>query len=709
MPENQGAQKGPAPATMNHLEHEKSPYLLQHAANPVDWYPWGDDAFSRASREGKPVFLSIGYATCHWCHVMAHESFEDPDVAALLNRDFVCVKVDREERPDIDRFYMGVSQMMTGRGGWPLTIIMTPEKKPFFAATYIPKESRFGMAGLSDLLPRIVSLWRDRREDLLNSAEAIVKSQHPEPVKKESEDPDMSLLNECYEELVLRFDPEYGGFSNAPKFPTPHTLLFLLRYWKRTGKDRALVMIEKTLLALSLGGIHDHLGGGFHRYSTDTRWRVPHFEKMLYDQALLLMAYTEVFQATQKPEYRDIAADIIGYVLRDLTSEDGVFLSAEDADSEGREGTFYLWTKTEIRSILGPRDADLAERVFNISSEGNFYDAETAGGNILYIARPVNEIAPSLGMTGPELEARLSAIRSSLFQTRSRRLRPLRDDKQLTDWNGLFIAALAQSARVFDDGSYLAAAQKAMQALLARMQVQGGGLLHRYRDGEAAIPAFGEDYAFVIMALIQLYHATSDPEYVSTAIGLNEYFTRHFADEVNGGYFSVSDYGEVLPVRNKDVYDGAIPSCNSVAFDNLLRLAALTGDERFGEKAAGVARTFLHDVMRSPSSHTWFLCVVDRALGPSQEVVIAGESDPSGTSEMMNAIRSHYLPNLTVICLKPGLSRSKVETIAPFVRGMVSREGCATVYVCSGKSCAEPVTKNGQMLELLGVRRGKSG
>ena len=393
MPGKKRAAKQGTVAIHNHLTGEKSPYLLQHATNPVDWYPWGDEAFARAAREDKPLFLSIGYATCHWCHVMAHESFEDSEIAGLLNRDFVCVKVDREERPDIDSLYMRVSQMMTGRGGWPLTIVMTPEKKPFFAATYIPKESRFGMVGLTGILPRIATLWRERRAELLDSARRIVDSLQPDHRRTSHRDPDLSLLTAGYEEFVLRFDAGYGGFGNAPKFPSPHTLLFLLRYWKRTGKDRALVMVEKTLHALAMGGIHDQIGGGFHRYSTDARWRVPHFEKMLYDQALLLMAYTEAFQATRKQEYRDIADDIVSYVLRDLTSSDGTFFSAEDADSEGREGAFYLWTTTEVEAVLGHRDAGIAARVFNITEEGNFPDPESPGKNVLYRTREARELA----------------------------------------------------------------------------------------------------------------------------------------------------------------------------------------------------------------------------------------------------------------------------------------------------------------------------
>jgi hypothetical protein len=706
---NPAVKMAPEVTRPNRLANEKSPYLLQHANNPVDWYPWGTEAFSRAAREDKPVFLSIGYTTCHWCHVMAHESFEDTDVAGLLNRDFVCVKVDREERPDIDGFYMAVSQMMTGRGGWPLTIVMTPEKKPFFAATYIPKESRFGMAGLSDLLPRLATLWRERRTELLDSAGEILDALRPEPRGKSSAGPDHSLLSDCYEELVLRFDAGNGGFGNAPKFPTPHVLLFLLRYWKRTGKGRALAMVEKTLLSMARGGIHDHLGGGFHRYSTDARWRVPHFEKMLYDQALLLMAYTEAFEATRKQEYREIAEEIVAYVLRDLTSPEGTFYSAEDADSEGSEGTFYLWTTGELERVLGHDDAGLAAQVFSIAPEGNFTEQESAGKNILYQKRPVHELAAELNIPCPQLVARLETIQMALFRERSKRPRPVCDDKELTDWNGLFIAALARASWVFDNTNYRKAAEKAMRVLLSRMRSPGGSLLHRYRDGEVAIPAFGDDYAYVIMALIQLYGSSSDPEYLSEALRLQVYFTTHFNDAETGGYFSVSDLSEDLPVRSKEIYDGALPSCNSVAFDNFVRLAEFTGDERFGEMAAEIARTFLRDVAQSPASYTWFVGAVNRALGPSQQVVIAGETDETGTLAMMGAIRSHYLPLLSIHALTSAFRRDEIAKVVGFVEWMVPVEGRATAYVCSGKSCAVPVTDTKKMLELLGLDDAKTG
>ena len=412
--------QGQSPVTddvkYNRLIHEKSPYLLQHATNPVDWYPWGAEAFFRAANDDKPVFLSIGYATCHWCHVMAHESFEDNSVAALLNRDFICIKVDREERPDIDSIYMSVCQMMTGQGGWPLTIIMTSEKKPFFPGTYFPRESRFGITGLKDLIPRITRLWHEKREDLFRSADQITAALHQEQDTMPSGTPKISLLNSGYEELALRFDSEYGGFSRAPKFPTPHTLLFLLRFWRRTGNERALLMVEKTLREMQSGGIFDQIGGGFHRYSTDKQWRVPHFEKMLYDQALLVMSYTEAYQALKKDTFRKTAEEIITYTLRDLTSPEGAFYSAEDADSEGGEGCFYLWTSKEMEKILGKDDTMYASRAFNVTPSGNYHTPESGNAqNILFLQPSMTESESSPGLLHSSPELRLESIRARLF------------------------------------------------------------------------------------------------------------------------------------------------------------------------------------------------------------------------------------------------------------------------------------------------------
>jgi uncharacterized protein YyaL (SSP411 family) len=687
----------------NRLINEKSPYLLQHAANPVDWYPWGDEAFARARREDKPVFLSIGYATCHWCHVMAHESFEDTEVAALLNKDFICIKVDREERPDIDSIYMSVCQKMTGQGGWPLTLIITPEKKPFFAGTYIPKYGRFGINGLLDLLPRITTLWREKRREIISSADEMVTALQDSRESAPGAEPDRALLQEGYQELAVRFDEVYGGFGGAPKFPTPQTLIFLMRFWKRTGTERALAMAEKTLDMMSRGGICDQIGGGFHRYSTDARWQVPHFEKMLYDQALLVMAYTEAYQATRNPQFRKTAEEIIAYVIRDLTSPGGAFFSAEDADSEGGEGAFYLWTIEEAEQVLGRNDAVFAARYFSMTDAGNYpAPGGLKGQNILFRTPAPGSHAPSRGISANG--SRIESIKSRLFNARAQRPHPSLDDKILADWNGLFIAALAQAARTFGNDAYLAAARRAMQFVLNDMHDDTGNLLHRYRDGEAAIPAFGDDYVFLVSALIELYESTFEPSYLSSALEHHARFVLHFQDAERGGFYTTSDREKIILARKKEIYDGALPSCNSVAFENLVRLAHLTGDRTFEEDGLALFRCFVTTVQQSPSGYTGFLCALDNAIGPVHDVVITGDRDTPAAGAMIEALRDHYLPDSVVLYLPTDESRDLLFTLAPFTRDLNFVPVIAQAYVCSGHTCFLPTGDVPQMLKFLGCK-----
>jgi uncharacterized protein YyaL (SSP411 family) len=678
----------------NRLALEKSPYLLQHAANPVDWYPWGDEAFSRALEENKPVFLSIGYATCHWCHVMAHESFEDQTVAGLLNRDFICIKLDREERPDLDSMYMAACQQMTGQGGWPLTIIMTPDRRPFYAATYIPKERSGPVPGLVELLPRIAEVWHEDRDHVLVTADRILATITPEESTDTSRDPDASLLDAGFDELASGFDPDYGGFGHAPKFPAPHTLLFLLRYWHRTGKKRALSMVERTLGAIHNGGICDQVGGGFHRYSTDSQWRVPHFEKMLYDQALLLMAYAEVFQVTGNPAYREAAEGIVTYVLRDLTSQEGAFYSAEDADSPGGEGAFYLWSVKELVAVLGPEDGEYAARVFSATRTGNYScsrEENEGGKNILRVSPLFMDEAR---------ENRMTSIRARLLAARENRARPLRDDKVLADWNGLFIAALAQAARIFGNASYLAAAKHAMQFILKNLRTADGALLHRYRDGDAAIPGFADDYAFVVFALIELYESSYETDYLSTALDLNRYLISHFEDPGHGGFFTISDTSEITLFRKKEWYDGAIPSANSVAFANLLRLSRLTGDPDYVSRATALSREAGRIVRCSPSAYSGFLSALDFAVGPSTEIVIAGNPGEEDTVQLISAIRSLYAPTCTML-FRSASEESLLDRIAPFTAAMTLQDGKAVAYACSGNTCSAPITDPKNLVAFL--------
>jgi len=688
----------------NRLIKETSPYLLQHAQNPVDWYPWGPEAFEKAQRENKPIFLSIGYSTCHWCHVMAHESFEHSEVARLMNEVFVSIKVDREERPDLDSIYMTLCQMMTGSGGWPLTIILTPDKKPFFAATYIPRESRFGLTGMLELISQIKALWATQQEEVRGASNQIIAALQQMSQDASDEELDKSALELAYEQLAQRFDEQHGGFGNAPKFATPHNLFFLLRYWKRTDDKRALEMVEKTLQTMRRGGIYDHLGFGFHRYSTDSEWLVPHFEKMLYDRAMLAMAYTEAYQATGKEEYERTAREIFAYVLRDMTAPEGGFYSAEDADSEGEEGKFYLWTQKEIQQVLESEEQGLVARVFNIEQNGNFLEQATGkkpGKNILHQGTSLGELASSLNLSQQDLQRRLDPILRKLLACRENRIHPLKDDKILTDWNGLMIAALAKGAQAFDEPRYAEAAQCAANFVLMNMRQPDGRLLHRYRDGQAGITATLDDYASLIWGLIELYEAVFDVGYLKAAIELNNAMLKHFWDHENGGFYLTPDDGEGLFIREKEIYDSAIPSGNSVAMLNLLRLGRMTANVGLEEKAAVVGRAFSRNVRQLPSAYTQLMVGVDFVVGPSYEVVVAGNSEAADTKAMLAALMRRFLPN-KVVLLNPSEQESpEIGQLAEFTRYQTSIGSKATAYVCLNYSCRLPTTDIKKMLELL--------
>jgi uncharacterized protein YyaL (SSP411 family) len=689
----------------NKLKDEKSPYLLQHADNPVDWYPWGDEAFEKARELDRPIFLSIGYSTCHWCHVMEHESFEDPEVARLMNKTFISIKVDREERPDIDQVYMSVAHLLTGRGGWPLTIIMTQDKKPFYAATYIPKRSSFGMLGMMDLVPRVGELWKTRRKELIGTADKVIEVLKGEGGGRTEQPIDKAVLNEAYNNLGENFDEQHGGFGTAPKFPSPQTLGFLLRYWKRTGEIQALRMVERTLDEMRQGGMYDHLGGGFHRYSTDREWKVPHFEKMLYDQALLVLAYTEAYQATGNELYGQTAREIIRYVLRDMTDVRGGFYSAEDADSEGEEGKFYTWTEDEIREALEEREADLAVEVFNVEESGNYIDEATrshTGRNILYIDRQLENITLQAGLQAEELRFTLERAREKLFFYRNKRVRPHRDDKILTDWNGLMIAALAAAGRALDEKQYTQAAEKAAGFILVHMRAEDGRLLHRYRDGEADIPAYADDYAFFVWGLIELYEATFDPQFVTEAIRLNDEFIENFWDDAKGGFYFTADDGELLLVRTKEYYDGAVPSGNSVAMMNLLRLARITGSPALEKKGALITASNAEAVLKAPRAFTSLLSAVDFELGPTYEVVIVGNERESDTRKMLRLLHKTFIPNSVVILRNPFQDTSVIDETAPFLEHMTQIDSSATAYVCVDHTCELPTTDPEKMMEILG-------
>ena len=662
----------------NRLSKEKSPYLLQHAHNPVDWYSWSNEAFEKAKKEDKPIFLSIGYSTCHWCHVMEKESFEDEDVAELLNENFISIKVDREERPDVDHIYMSICQALTGSGGWPLTIIMTPEKKPFFAGTYFPKYNRYGHSGLMNILKMFKSTWLDNRDELVQLGNEITDIAKRPMVISVKGNINESIFEEAYTDFKNIFDKVYGGFGSSPKFPTPHNLMFLLRYWHATGEEYSLQMVEKTLDSMSRGGIFDHIGFGFSRYSTDKKWLVPHFEKMLYDNALLAIVYLETYQATGKDEYAQVARDIFTYILRDMTSPQGAFYSAEDADSEGEEGKFYVWDQREVTELLGDVDGKNLCIQFDITKRGNF-----EGKSI-----------PNL-IDKPRIKMD-EKVRKSLFEYRNRRVHPYKDDKILTSWNGLMIAAMAIGSRITQDKSYIEAAEKSLEFIWSNLRNKEGRLLARYRDGDAAYPAYVDDYAFLIWGLIELYEATFKSEYLSKALDLNNDLIKYFWDEQSGGLFVYGQDSEELIVRPKEIYDGATPSGNAVATLNWLRLARLTGNHELDHKVAEQFDQFGDNIRSSPMGHTFSIMTYLSLTEPAKEVIIVGDMKDENTRKMIDTLQSKFSPN-TVIMVKQENDNELIK-LAPFIAEHKNINNKATAYVCENFACQAPITDYNELL-----------
>lgn len=695
----------------NRLKNEKSPYLLQHAENPVDWYPWGEEAFERARELGRPIFLSIGYSTCHWCHVMERESFEDADVAGLMNKNFVSIKVDREERPDIDNIYMTVCHVISRKGcGWPLNIVMTPEGEPFFAGTYIPKENRYGRVGMKELVPAIKELWENKREEVLESARQItdaVCSLGDSLRKAEASELNEKTLDQAYSYFLSTFDPDEGGFGRAPKFPTPHNLMFLMRHYGRTGKDVSLRMVERTLLAMGRGGIYDHVGFGFHRYSTDSRWLVPHFEKMLYDQALLAITYTEAWQITKNPFYEKKAREILEYLIRDMTSPEGAIYSAEDADSEGEEGKFYLWTLGELEELVGAEDAKLLSDVYNLSGDGNFTDeatGEQSDRNIFHLKEPLADTAVRRGVPIEALERKLEDLRDKLFACREKRVHPYKDDKILTDWNGIAIAAFSKAAAAFGEERYSNAARGSIEFIMWNL-FRDARLLHRYREGEAGIMASVDDYAFFIWGLLEYYESVFDDKYLALAISLCRDQFEHFWDEEFAGFFFTADDGEALITRQKEIYDGALPSGNSVSILNILKIARLTADSELEDRAARMAAAFSPQISKHPASFSMHMNSLDFMLGPSFEIVIAGNRDSPETRRFLEALSGEYLPNKVVI-LKDEENEEEISRIAPYTQVHSPINGKTAAYICSNYECRLPTDDPVRMLEL--IREGKS-
>ena len=689
----------------NHLVNEKSPYLIQHMHNPVDWYPWGDEAFKKAEDENKLIFLSIGYSTCHWCHVMAHESFEDEEIGLLMNDTFVSIKVDREERPDLDNIYMTVCQLMTGSGGWPLTIIMTPDKKPFFAGTYFTKENSYGRPGLKDIILNVKELWNIKSEEVETSANELINALKKISDNKPGDELNSDVFDTCFETLSSNFDDIYGGFGESPKFPTAHNLLFLLRYWKHYKKDRALKIVTITLDSMANGGIYDQIGFGFHRYSVDQEWLIPHFEKMLYDQAMISAIYIEAFQAIGNERYKRIANEIFEYVLRDMKSEQGGFYSAEDADSEGKEGKFYIWNKKELIEVLGRVDGEFASKVFGVTEEGNFKEESTGkktGLNILHFENSMDDMTEIFSISKKELESRIINIRNKLFKYRNKRIHPHKDDKILTDWNGLMIASFAKGGYVFGSDRYLKAAINAADFILDKMIVNNR-LMHRFRDEESAIDGNIDDYAFLIYGLLELFETSFDVKYLKFALSLNKTLFEHFWDFKNGGFYFTPDDGEKVLVRKKEIYDGAIPSGNSIMMLNLLKISQLTENKDLLDKALHLEKSFSQTIQKMPNGFTGFLCALDFRIGPSYEMVIAGKRDDDRTEALVEATRRNFIPNKTLILLFNNEESSNLIKIIPSIEFKRMENDKATAYICSKSSCFTPTNDLNTFLKLLNI------
>ena len=673
--------------------HETSPYLLQHAHNPVDWYSWGEEALARAKKEDKPILLSIGYSSCHWCHVMEKESFENEATAQIMNERFINIKVDREERPDLDELYMNAVQVMTGGGGWPMTVFLTPDLVPFHAGTYFPPEDRRGMPGFPKVLVVVSDYYRNHREEV-GKVEAQMRDALLQMVEfvPSQEAMDEKILVKAFETFESQFDSTYGGFGRAPKFPSSMTLSFLLKYWKRTGSKRALEMVEKTLEKMANGGIYDHLGGGFHRYSVDERWLIPHFEKMLYDNALLSRTYFETYQATRKERYRHVAEEVLHYVIREMKSPEGGFYSTQDADSEGEEGKFYVWTRDQIKEVLGKEKGTPFCANYGITPQGNF----EGGSSVLNIDSSLEKTSQLYGIPILELEEVLEEGRKKLFNEREKRVKPGRDEKILTSWNGLMISSFIDGFKVTHNKEYLNVARKAAHFILKKMR-KDGHLMRVFNKGECQVKGYSEDYAFFIQGLIDLYEATFEIEWLKEADGLNRRMIHQFWDERNGGFFFTGKENEFLIAQSKNPYDNVIPSSNSVGLFNLIRLGYLTGKESFKQKAEEIIHLFYQLLSEHPSGFTHMLSGLSFFLNPEEIGIIGSKNDPR-TKSMLQEIFNAYLPNKILSLKEP---REPIEgSWFPFLKEKGNPE-VPTTFVCKGFTCLPPVRNEEELRKLL--------
>ncbi len=705
------AGEGDGEPMANRLINEKSPYLLAHAYNPVDWYAWGDEAFEAAKKEDKLIFVSIGYSTCHWCHVMEEESFSDSTVAAMMNANFINIKVDREERPDLDEQFMQVCQMMHGRGGWPLNVILTPDGKPFYADTYIARETEGNRLGMLEAIPKLSNLWKTDRTSVMENAESLTKGLMAAGKDQSGEALGEDILDSARIELAANYDEQYGGFgrmggngrmSYEPKFPRANDHIFLLRNWKRSGDSTALAMVTNSLRTMRNSGMFDHLGFGFHRYTVDREWKIPHFEKMLYDQAMLALTYTEAYEATGEAEFKQTAEEIFTYVQRDLTSPEGGFYSAENAVSEGVEGKYYTWTAAEIDAALSPELATVVKQYYRIEADGNWTNEKGDRVAILHGGQSPAQFANDMKTSPEEFAAKLEQARQILLKKRLERERPSLDDKILTDWNGLMIAAYARAGRVFNNPELTAAGEKAASFIMSHLQAGDGRLLHRFREGEAGILPVAEDYTHLTWGLIELYETTFELKYLESALQLTDRLIEDFWDVEDGGLFTSAAQTTDVLTRQKKLHDGVTPSANSVAKLNMLRLARLTGKIDLEKKSRQIGKAFAEAVRRAPSAYCMYLAGFEFAVGPSYEIVLVVNKRDERADKMIQAIREPYIPNKVVLLrVEDGTIDKRLNTLAEFTEMQSSIDGEPTVYVCRNFSCNAPVTTTSEVLELL--------
>jgi uncharacterized protein YyaL (SSP411 family) len=679
----------------NRLVHETSPYLLQHAHNPVDWYPWGEEAFQKAKTENKPILLSIGYSACHWCHVMERESFEDDRIAALMNDLFVNIKVDREERPDLDEVYMNTVQMLTGRGGWPMTVFLTPEGKPFYGGTYFPPEDRYGVPGFPKILRGVANAYREKPGDVEKSVEQILAALRRMSGSTESQQAFSSdIIGQSAEELSQAYDSDHGGFGKAPKFPNAGVYELFLRHYHHSRNDRFLEMVTHTLTKMAEGGIYDHLGGGFHRYSVDEKWLLPHFEKMLYDNAQLARIYAHAFFVTKDPFFKRVVEDTIDYSLREMRGPDGGFYSTQDADSEGEEGKFFVWTPQEITHILGKESGEVFCRIYDVSEYGNF-----EGKNILHPVLTLEQASKFFRRDGKEIEALIGDAKQALFREREGRIKPFRDEKIITSWNGLMLSALAEVIKISPKPTYLEAANRNLEFVFTKL-FRDGHLLHTYKDGHAKLLGYLDDYAFSAVGLLDFYEATFEASVLEQAAQLADTMVGEFWDDKDGAFFYTGRSHEQLISRTKPAFDGSIPSGNAMATQCLLRLYHFTGRNEYLHRAEKVLRSYYNAMQSQPFGFAHMLCALDYYLEKPKEIVIVGNREDPGTAELVAQIHSSYLPNKILRLVDP---QQSLERISPLLEGKTQLNGAPTVYVCHDYTCSAPVTTRAELKSLLEV------